>query len=49
MGEVVTDAASAVSEIVESVIAPKAKAAKGTKKENGAAKTKKAASPRTKK
>jgi hypothetical protein len=49
MGEVVTDAASAVSEIVESVIAPKTKTAKGAKKENGAAKTKKAATPRTKK
>ncbi|HUQ33470.1 MAG TPA: hypothetical protein VM095_15215 [Pyrinomonadaceae bacterium] len=49
MGEVMTDAASAVSELVESVIAPKAKAAKGAKKENGSAKTKKAATPRTKK
>jgi hypothetical protein len=49
MGEVVTDAASAVSEIVESVIASKTNTAKGAKKENGAAKTKKAATPRTKK
>ena len=36
VGDVVTDAAAAVSEIVESVVAPKSKAARGAKKENGA-------------
>jgi hypothetical protein len=49
VGEVVTDAAAAVSEIVESVIAPKSKTGKGGKKEGGAGKTKKIATPRTKK
>jgi hypothetical protein len=49
VSEVMTDAASAVSEIVEAVIAPKTKTAKGAKKESGAAKTKKTATPRTKK
>jgi hypothetical protein len=49
VGEVMTDAASAVSEIVESVISSKPKAAKGAKKEAGAAKPKKSATPRPKK
>ena len=49
VGEMVTDAASAVSELVESVVSPKPKATRGAKKENGATKPKKAASPRTKK
>jgi hypothetical protein len=49
VGEVVTDAAAAVSEIVESVIAPKPKTARGAKKEDGAPKNKKATTPRTKK
>ncbi len=49
VGEMITDAASAVSEIVESVVPPKAKTTKGAKKENGETKTKKAATPRAKK
>lgn len=49
VGEMITDAASAVSEIVESVVSPKPKTTKGAKKENGEAKTKKATTPRAKK
>lgn len=49
VGEMLTDAASAVSEIVESVVSPKPKTTKGAKKENGATKNKKAAPPRAKK
>jgi glutathione synthase/RimK-type ligase-like ATP-grasp enzyme len=49
VGDVITDAASAVSEIVGSVVSPKTKTAKGAKKENGATKPKKAATPRAKK
>jgi glutathione synthase/RimK-type ligase-like ATP-grasp enzyme len=49
VGEMMTDAASAVSELVESVVSPKPKAPKGAKKENGATKTKKAATSRAKK
>jgi hypothetical protein len=49
VGDVLSDAASAVSEIVESVVSPKPKATRGAKKENGAAKPKKAATPRAKK
>jgi glutathione synthase/RimK-type ligase-like ATP-grasp enzyme len=49
VGDMITDAASAVSEIVESVVAPKTKTPKGAKKENGATKPKKATTPRTKK
>jgi glutathione synthase/RimK-type ligase-like ATP-grasp enzyme len=49
VGDVLTDAASAVSEIVESVVAPKTKATKGAKKENGEPKPKKATTPRAKK
>jgi glutathione synthase/RimK-type ligase-like ATP-grasp enzyme len=49
VGEMITDAASAVSEIVESVVSPKPKTTKGAKKENGATKTKKATTPRAKK
>ena len=49
VGEMMTDAAAAVSEIVEAVVSPKPKTAKGAKKENGAAKPKKATPPRAKK
>jgi glutathione synthase/RimK-type ligase-like ATP-grasp enzyme len=49
VGEMLTDAASAVSEIVESVVAPKPKTPKAAKKENGAPKTKKTTTPRAKK
>jgi hypothetical protein len=54
VGEVVSDAAAAVSDFVESVVSPKPKAAKGAKKENGGAATRKpaarkAATPRAKK
>jgi hypothetical protein len=49
VGEMVTDAASAVSEIVESVVSPKPKTAKGAKKEDGAARPRKATAPRPKK
>jgi hypothetical protein len=54
VGEIMTDAATAVSEIVESVVSPKPKAAKGAKKENGTtaprkSTAKKASTPRAKK
>jgi glutathione synthase/RimK-type ligase-like ATP-grasp enzyme len=50
VGEIITDAASAVSEIVESVVSPKTKVTKGAKKENGTKTTgKKATTPRAKK
>ena len=54
VSDVVSDAAAAVSEIVESVVSTKPKATKGAKKENGAATprkatAKKAAPPRVKK
>ncbi len=49
VGEMITDAASAVSEIVESVVSPKAKTTKGAKKENGETRPRKATTPRAKK
>jgi glutathione synthase/RimK-type ligase-like ATP-grasp enzyme len=49
VGEMMTDAAAAVSEIVESVVSTKPKAPKPAKKENGATKAKKAITPRAKK
>ncbi|MDT4896555.1 MAG: hypothetical protein QOH25_1632 [Acidobacteriota bacterium] len=49
VGEIMTDAAAAVSEIVEAVVSPKSKTAKGAKKESGTAKTKKATASRAKK
>ena len=49
VGDMITDAASAVSGIVESVVAPKTKSTKGAKKENDATKPKKATTPRAKK
>jgi glutathione synthase/RimK-type ligase-like ATP-grasp enzyme len=49
VSDFVSDAASAVSEIVESVISQKPKAAKGAKKENGAIKARKPTNPRPKK
>jgi glutathione synthase/RimK-type ligase-like ATP-grasp enzyme len=49
VGDFVSDAASAVSEIVESVISQKPKTTKGAKKENGTTKTRKATPPRSKK
>jgi hypothetical protein len=49
VGEMMTDAAAAVSEIVEAVVSPKPKTTKGAKKENGATKVKKPTTPRAKK
>jgi hypothetical protein len=49
VGEMMTDAAAAVSEIVESVVSPKSKTTKGAKKEDGATKSKKATTSRGKK
>jgi glutathione synthase/RimK-type ligase-like ATP-grasp enzyme len=49
VGEIMTDAATAVSEIVESVVSPRSKTTKGAKKENGVTKPRKAATPRVKK
>jgi hypothetical protein len=49
VGEIMTDAAAAVSEIVESVVSPKPKTTKGAKKETDATKSKKATPPRAKK
>jgi glutathione synthase/RimK-type ligase-like ATP-grasp enzyme len=49
VGEMMQDAASAVSELVEAVVSPKPKTTKGVKKENGETKPKKATTPRAKK
>jgi glutathione synthase/RimK-type ligase-like ATP-grasp enzyme len=49
VGEIMTDAAAAVSEIVEAVVSPKPKTTKSAKKEDGATKSKKATTSRSRK